>query len=119
MLYYGGWDGDNNHHQNLTSFEIDDNVTWVKGKHTIKVGFKGRQEYNNVEELQQAEGSHSFYGDWTQLYDPSSQAARLITGTGFADVLLGLPTYLSNQYNRGSSTSSRRKLARTSTIRGR
>jgi hypothetical protein len=57
MLYYGGWDGDNNHKQNLTSFQIDDNVTWVRGKHTIKFGFKGRQEYNNVEELQQAEGS--------------------------------------------------------------
>jgi hypothetical protein len=101
MLYYGGWDGDNNHKQNLTSFQIDDNVTWVKGKHTIKFGFKGRQEYNNVEELQQAEGSHSFYGDWTQLYDPSAQAAAPFTGTGFASLMLGLPTYLSDQYNRG------------------
>ncbi len=101
MLYYGGWDGDNNHHQNLTSFQIDDNVTWVKGKHSVKFGFKGRQEYNNIEELQQAEGSHSFYGDWTQLYDPSAQAAAPFTGTGFGSLLLGLPTYLSNQYNRG------------------
>ncbi|HXI38896.1 MAG TPA: carboxypeptidase regulatory-like domain-containing protein [Bryobacteraceae bacterium] len=101
MLYYGGWDGDNNHHQNLTSYQIDEGITWVKGKHTIKAGFRGRQEYNNVAELQQAEGSHSFYADWTQLYDPSSQAAAPYTGTGFADVMLGLPTYLSNQYNRG------------------
>jgi len=101
MLYYGGWDGDNNHKQNLTSYQIDEGVTWVKGKHTIKAGFRGRQEYNNVEELQQAEGSHSFYGDWTQLYNPQSQSAAPFTGTGFADVLLGLPTYLSNQYNRG------------------
>jgi len=101
MLYYGGWDGDNNHHQNLTSYQIDEGVTWIKGKHTVKAGFKGRQEYNNVEELQQAEGSHSFYGDWTQLYNPQSQTAAPYTGTGFADVLLGLPTFLSNQYNRG------------------
>lgn len=101
MLYYGGWDGDNNHKQNLTSYQVDDGVTWVKGKHTIKTGFKGRQEYNNVEELQQAEGSHSFYGDWTQLYDPAALGPKAFTGTGFADVLLGLPTYLSNQYNRG------------------
>jgi hypothetical protein len=101
MLYYGGWDGDNNHHQNLTSFQIDDNVTWVKGKHTVKFGFKGRQEYNNVEELQQAEGSHSFYGDWTQLYDPAAQAGAAFTGTGLGSLLLGLPTYLSDQYNRG------------------
>jgi carboxypeptidase family protein len=101
MLYYGGWDGDNNHKQNLTAYQIDEGVTWIKGKHTIKAGFKGRQEYNNVEELQQAEGSHSFYADWTQLYDPSSLSAAPYTGTGFAGVLLGLPTYLSNQYNRG------------------
>jgi len=101
MLYYGGWDGDNNHHQNLTSFQIDDNVTWVKGKHTVKFGFKGRQEYNNVEELQQAEGSHDFYGYWTQLYDPAAQSAAPFTGTGYADLLLGLPSHLRNQYNRG------------------
>jgi hypothetical protein len=92
MLYYGGWDGDNNHKQNLTSYQIDDNVTWVKGKHTIKFGLKGRQAYNNIEELQQAEGSHSFYGDWTQLYDPAAQSAAPFTGTGFGSLLLGLPT---------------------------
>jgi hypothetical protein len=101
MLYYGGWDGDNNHHQNLTSYEIDDNVTWIKGKHSIKFGFKGRQEYNNVEELQQAEGSHSFYSSWTGLYEPDALGQAAYTGTGFASLLLGLPTYLSDQYNRG------------------
>jgi hypothetical protein len=101
LLYYGGWDGDNLHNQNLTSFEIDDDATWVKGKHRIQVGFKGRQEYNNVRELQQAEGSHSFYSDWTALYDPSAQAAAPFTGSGFAQLLLGMPSYLSNQYNRG------------------
>jgi hypothetical protein len=101
MLYYGGWDGDNNHHQNLTSFQIDDGVTWIKGKHTLKMGFKGRQEYNNVAELQQAEGSHSFYPGWTQLYEPAALGPAPFTGSGFATVLLGLPSYLSNQYNRG------------------
>ena len=101
MLYGGGWDGDNNHRQNLTAFEIDDNVTWVKGKHTIKAGFKGRQEYNNVEELQQAEGSHGFYANWTALYDPSAQGAVPFTGSGLGELLMGLPTALRNQYNRG------------------
>ena len=101
MFYYGGWDGDNFHDQNLTAFEIDDNVTWIKGKHTVKFGFKGRQEYNNIQELQQAEGSHSFYATWTGLYDPSSQAIAPYTGSGFADLLLGMPTALRNQYNRG------------------
>jgi hypothetical protein len=101
MFYFGGWDGDNNHHQNLTSFQIDDSVTWVKGKHTLKFGFKGRKEFNNVEELQQAEGSHDFYGSWTGLYDPNAQAQAAFTGAGFASLLLGLPTNLRDQYNRG------------------
>ena len=101
FFYGGGWDGDNNHRQNLTAYEIDDNVTWVKGRHTIKAGFKGRKEYNNVEELQQAEGSHGFYANWTALYDPSAQGTTSFTGSGFAELLMGLPTALRNQYNRG------------------
>ena len=101
FFYGGGWDGDNRHNQNLTAFEISDGVTWVRGRHTIKAGFKGRQEYNNVQELQQAQGSHSFYANWTSLYDPSAQAASAYTGSGFAELLLGLPTALRNQYNRG------------------
>ncbi len=101
FFYGGGWDGDNIHNQNLTAFNIEDNVTWIKGKHTLQFGFKGRQEYNNIQELQQAEGSHSFYANWTSLYDPSAQAAASYTGSGFADLLLGLPTTLRDQYNRG------------------
>jgi hypothetical protein len=101
MLYYGCWDGDNKKGQQLTQYQIDDNVTWIKGKHTFKFGFKGRQEFNNVEELQQTQGSDSFYGDWTSQFDPVGQQAVPFTGTGLASLELGLPTYLSNQYNRG------------------
>ncbi|MCX6622168.1 MAG: TonB-dependent receptor, partial [Acidobacteria bacterium] len=101
FFYYGCWDGDNRGDQHLTAFQIEDNVTWIRGKHTIKAGFKGRQELNNTQELQQAQGSHSFYGDWTALYSPADDAAVSYTGSGFASMLLGNPTYLSNQYNRG------------------
>jgi hypothetical protein len=101
LFYYGGWDGDNLHNQNLTSFQVEDNVTWIKGKHTVKFGFKGRQEYNNIQELQQAEGSHSFYSSWTGLYDPSADGITSYTGSGFAEILMGMPTALRNQYNRG------------------
>ena len=41
MFYYGGWDSDNHKAQNMAHYEIDDNVTWVKGKHTLKFGCKG------------------------------------------------------------------------------
>ena len=101
FFYYGCWDADNRHDQNLTAFQLENNVTWIKGKHSIKFGFKGRQEYNNVRELQQTHGSHSFYSDWTSLYDPEADDFTSYTGSGFAGMLLGLPTYLSNQYNRG------------------
>jgi Carboxypeptidase regulatory-like domain len=101
MFYGGCWDGDNRKDQKLTQYQIDDNITWIKGKHTFKFGFKGRQEFNNVEELQQAQGSDSFYGDWTAQFDPVGQQAVPFTGTGLASLELGLPTYLSNQYNRG------------------
>ena len=101
FLYYGCLDGDNQKGQQLTQYQADDNVTWVKGKHTIKAGFKYRKELNNVQELQQSQGSDSFYGDWTAQYDPVGQQAASFTGSGFASLLLGLPTYLSNQYNHG------------------
>ncbi len=101
MFYGGGWDGDNRKDQQLTQYQIDDSVTWVKGKHTFKFGFKGRQEYNNVQELQQAQGSETFDSPWTGQYDASAQGITPFTGSGLASLELGLPGYLSNQYNRG------------------
>ncbi|MCC7496254.1 MAG: TonB-dependent receptor [Bryobacterales bacterium] len=101
FLYGGGWDGDNRKNQMLTAFNIEDNVTWVKGKHNLQMGFKGRLERNNIREMQQAQGSHSFYSAWTSLYDPLAQNSTPYTGSGFADLLMGLPASLNNQYNRG------------------
>jgi outer membrane receptor protein involved in Fe transport len=96
-----GWDSDNNHLQHLTSESIDDNVTWVHGAHTFQFGFQGRMEQNYIAELQQAQGSHEWDPTWTALYDPSCDCGATDTGSGFAQLLLGLPNYLSNQYNRG------------------
>jgi hypothetical protein len=101
FMYYGGWDAGNPKDQQLTQYQLDDNVTWIKGKHTMQMGFSGRLEDNNVNQMQQAQGSHSFYNDWTGLYDPVAQSQVPFTGDGFADLELGLPSYLSNQYNRG------------------
>lgn len=101
VFYDQCWDAGNPSDQALTGFNIENRTTWVKGKHTFKFGFKGRQEYDNQRELQQAQGSHTFGADWTQLYDPVSQNSVARTGSGFASMLMGLPTYLSNQFNRG------------------
>ena len=101
MLYGGCWDADNRKNQMMTAYNVEDNVTWIKGKHTIQFGFKGRLEQNNIREMQQAQGSHSFSANWTSLYDPTSQGAVPFTGSGLAEMMMGLPSNLSNQYNRG------------------
>ncbi len=101
-FFYGGcWDADNRGQMGLTAYVIEDNITWIKGKHTVKAGFKGRQELNNSGWWQQAQGSHTFGSQWTQQYSPASDQPVSFTGNGFASVLMGLPTYLSVQYNRG------------------
>jgi carboxypeptidase family protein len=102
--FYAGdyaFDSDNHHNQALTGGVLENNTTWNKGAHTIQFGGKIRKEWNNVRELQQAQGSHDFAGPWTSLYDAASNSAFSFTGSAFADMLLGLPDYLSNQYNRG------------------
>lgn len=96
-----GWDSDNRKDEALTGGVIEDNVTWNKGQHAIQFGGKYRREWNNIVEFQQYQGSHDFDGSWTSLYSPSDDAAAPFTGSGFASLLLGLPSFLSNQYNRG------------------
>jgi hypothetical protein len=98
---YFSWDSDNNHVQALTAEVVEDNMSWTRGKHTVHFGFKGRREQNYVEELQQSQGSHEWDAAYTSLWSPSDQAPVATSGDGFAELLLGLPDYLSNQYNRG------------------
>lgn len=95
------WDADNRKDEALTAWVAEDNLTLIKGRHSIQFGGKYRREYNNIRELQQSQGSHEFGGDWTALYSPNDDDAVSFTGVGLASLALGLPTYLSNQYNRG------------------
>ncbi len=96
-----GWDADNRKDEALTGGVFENNVTWNKGAHAIQFGGKYRREWNNIRELQQSQGSHDIDGSWTALYSPNDDAATPYTGSGFASLLLGLPSFLSNQYNRG------------------
>ncbi len=95
------WDANNSKDQNLTAFHAEDNLTLIKGTHSMSFGGRVRREYNNVRELQQAQGSDDFGNDWTALYDPASNQSLPYTGVGVASMALGLPTFLSNQFNRG------------------
>jgi hypothetical protein len=102
-MYAGNFafDGDNIKVEALTGIVLEDNLSWSKGKHEIQFGGRFRREDNNIKELQQAAGNHNFGGEWTGLYSAADDSQLPYTGDGFADLLLGLPDYLSNQYNRG------------------
>jgi len=99
---WGCWDGDNRKDEMLTSYVLEDNITWVKGNHSITFGGKVRWEHNNnIQELQQAQGSHSWGPFWTAQYNPVDDNAEAFTGMGFADMLMGMPEVLGAQFNRG------------------
>jgi outer membrane receptor protein involved in Fe transport len=96
-----GWDSDNYKPEKLTAYILQENMTWIRGAHTIKFGGQFRKEQNNIMERQQAQGSHSFAGAWTAQYAPASDNAVPFTGDGFAAMALGLPGSLTNNFNRG------------------
>jgi hypothetical protein len=98
---YMGWDSDNNHKQHLTSETVEDNVTWTHSKHTLQFGFRGRREQNNIEELQQAQGSIGWGAAYTSLFDNSNLLPYPDTGSGFAEMLLGTFHGDDNELNRG------------------
>ncbi len=97
----GAWDNDNRKYQNLTQYQAEDNLSWVHGAHTFKFGGKFRAEFNNVTEAQQAQGSETFDLQWTGLWNPSTKSLAPFTGSDLASLELGIPDYLSNQYNHG------------------
>ncbi|MCL4794963.1 MAG: TonB-dependent receptor [Bryobacteraceae bacterium] len=96
-----GWDSDNYKPEKLTAYILQENMTWIRGRHTLKFGGQFRQEQNNIMERQQAQGSHSFAGGWTAQFAPASDNAVPFTGDGFASMALGLPGSLTNNFNRG------------------
>ncbi|MBI3650765.1 MAG: TonB-dependent receptor [Acidobacteria bacterium] len=94
-------DTDNVKDEILNGTVFEDNVTWVKGGHTFTFGGKYRKEKNDIAEIQYAQGYADFNGYWTAQYDPANDEVTPFTGDGFANLLLGLPTELFAQYNRG------------------
>lgn len=98
---YFSYDADNRKDEMLTAYILQPSFTWIRGAHTIKFGGQYRQEQNNIRELQQTQGEHDFSGEWTTQYDVASDSGVSFTGDGFAALALGLPSYYSNQFNRG------------------
>jgi Carboxypeptidase regulatory-like domain len=72
------------------TYQIADSVSWIRGKHTIKMGADFRRYQRNFFQSQAAFGQFSFSGQFTQDLtgaDPNGG------GNGLADLLLGTPNY--------------------------
>jgi hypothetical protein len=72
------------------TYEIADSLSWIRGKHTIKVGVDYRKYQRNFYQSQAAFGQFQFSGQLTQDLtgaDPNGG------GNALADLLLGLPVY--------------------------
>lgn len=67
------------------TIQVDDNVSWVHGRHTVKFGFDFQQVTLYANSTLQARPNFDFTGVYTQ--NPQGRAG---TGSGFADFLLGL-----------------------------
>jgi len=70
----------------VQSYQYLDNVTWVRGPHTIKSGFDFRRTRMTAVVGNSARGYALFTGQFTNLPSQSST-----TGSSIADLLLGLP----------------------------
>jgi Carboxypeptidase regulatory-like domain/TonB dependent receptor-like, beta-barrel len=69
------------------SFQLNDTVSIVHGKHMVKVGPQFRWDQFNMQQIAQPRGRMSFSGQYTAV-DPNDQ---LDSGNSIADMLLGLP----------------------------
>ena len=67
------------------TYEVADSLSWVRGKHTIKLGVSYRRYQRNFYQSANAFGDFYFSGQMT------TQTANGNANNGLADLLLGLP----------------------------
>jgi len=66
-------------------FQVADTVTWVRNKHSFKLGIDFRRQQRNFFQLTASRGQFSFPGGYTADLTTSTG------GNGLADLLLGIP----------------------------
>jgi hypothetical protein len=83
------------------SSDVGDDLTWVRGKHTMRFGVDYRRSQTNSLTDQNGRGAYTFSGLATSAFDAAGNA---VSGTGFdmADFLLGRPQSSSIRF--GSSS---------------
>ena len=77
-------------------FEASDNLSWVLGKHNLKIGMDWQAPQQNIVDYNNVGGTWSFSSSGTNMGSGNSQTVLGIpnatTGTSFATLLLGYPT---------------------------
>lgn len=85
-------------------YNLDENLTKIKGRHELQFGGRYRYERLNIlPDQQQVQGAHSLNGHFTGQYDPTSgstYSAVPFTGHASADLFLGAINSYSAQFVR-------------------
>jgi len=79
----------------MHNYQLTDDVTWIRGGHTIKAGYDIRQSRFLLDSDNGPRGSFTFNASYTAAVDPATGNPVSGTGSGVADFLLGYPTNMS------------------------
>jgi hypothetical protein len=79
----------------LHNYQITDNLTWIRGGHTIKAGYDIRQSRFLLDSDNGPRGSFTFNASYTASLNPTTGNPVAGSGNGVADFLLGYPTNMS------------------------
>ncbi len=79
----------------LNNYFLGDDLTWIRGAHTIKTGYSIQQSRLLLDSDNGPRGSFTFNSSFTAALDPVTGNPVANTGSGVADFLLGYPTNMS------------------------
>lgn len=79
----------------LNNYFLSDDLTWIRGGHTIKAGYNVQQSRLLLDSDNGPRGSFTFNASFSAALDPATGNPLANTGSGVADFLLGYPTNMS------------------------
>lgn len=79
----------------LHNYQLTDNLTWIRGGHTVKMGYDIRQTRFLLDSDNGPRGSFTFNASYTAALNATTGNPLANSGNGVADFLLGFPTNMS------------------------
>jgi len=83
-----------------TTFQLTDNLSWIRGKHVMKMGFDEQRRWINV--FYAGNNGRSGFIDFNGRFTAQNAASPAGTQIGEADFLLGLPDQLGKGLSSGT-----------------